>query len=90
MPQNAARAIAHFLPRFAGALESLAASRANRQARIAEAEAIVAELRADLGARTLERGAAARSILRAAASLRFIADRFYIDRAYLDRSFAEN
>jgi uncharacterized membrane protein YccC len=90
MPQNAARAIAHFLPRFAGALESLAASRANRQARIAEAEAIVAELRADLGARALERGAAARSILRAAASLRFIADRFYIDRGYLDRSFAEN
>src|SRR5271163_2311764 len=85
MPQNAARAIAHFLPRFAGALESLAARRANRQARLAEAEAIVAELRADLGARALERGAAARSILRAAASLRFIADRFYIDRAYLDR-----
>jgi len=55
-----------------------------------EAEAIVAELRADLYAQTLERGAAARSILRAAASLRFIADRFYIDRAYLDRSFAEN
>src|SRR5271163_4313237 len=85
MPQNAARAIAHFLERFAVALESLAASRANRQARLAEAEAIVAELRADLGARALERGAAARSILRAAASLRFIADRFYIDRAYLDR-----
>ena len=55
MPQNAARAIAHFLPRFADALEGVAASRANRQARIAEAEAIVAELRAELGARTLER-----------------------------------
>ena len=90
MPQDAARAIAHFRARFADALESLAASRANRQARLAEAEAIVAELRADLYARTLERGGAARSILRAAASLRFIADRFSIDRAYLDRSFAED
>ena len=90
MPQNAARAIAHFLPRFADALEGVAASRANRQACIAEAEAIVAELRAELGARTLERGAAAQSMLRAAPSLRFIADRFYIDRGYLNRSFAEN
>jgi hypothetical protein len=31
---------------------------------------------------------AARAVLRAAASLRFIADRFDIDRAYLERSSA--
>jgi hypothetical protein len=47
-------------------------------------------LRADLSERRLAPGAAARSMLRAAASLRFIADRFTIDRAYLERGFAED
>jgi uncharacterized membrane protein YccC len=90
MPRDTTRAIAHFLERYADALESLAASRADHRVRVAEAEAIVAELRADLSARGLAPGAATRSMLRAAASLRFIADRFTIDRAYLERGFAED
>jgi len=90
MPRDTTRAIAHFLERYADALESLAASRADHRVRVAEAEAIVAELRADLSARGLAPGAATRPMLRAAASLRFIADRFTIDRAYLERGFAED
>ena len=90
MPRDAADAIANFLERYAEALESLAASPADHQARVVEAETIVAELRADLSARGLAPGAAARSILRAAASLRFIADRFTVDRVYLERRFAED
>jgi uncharacterized membrane protein YccC len=90
MPGDATRAIAHFLERYADALERLVASRADHRARVAEAEAIVAELRADLSTQGLAPGAAARSMLRAAASLRFIADRFTIDRAYLERGFAED
>jgi uncharacterized membrane protein YccC len=89
MPADAVRAIAHFVERFAGALENLAGSRADRRARIAEAEAVVAELRADLSTRLPEPGAAARSVLRAGAALRFVADRFDIDRAYFERDFAE-
>jgi uncharacterized membrane protein YccC len=90
MPPDAAAAIANFLERYADALESLAASRADRRARVAEAESIVAELRANLSARGLAPDAAARSVLHAAASLRFIADRFTIDRVYLERRFVEN
>jgi hypothetical protein len=90
MPQNAARAIEHFLGRFADALEGLAGNHANNRIRVAEAEAIVTEMRAELSAQALEPGKAARSVLRAAASVRFIADRFTIDRAYLERHFAEN
>ncbi len=90
MPQNAARAIGHFLQRFATASENLASSHADHRSRLAEAEAIVAETRAELSAHAQEPGPAARSILRTGASLRFIADRFTIDRAYLERQFAEN
>jgi uncharacterized membrane protein YccC len=90
MPESAARAIARFRERFADALESLARARGDRRDRVAEAEAIVAELRAELSSRAGARGAAAASLLRAAASLRFIADRFDIDRAYLDRGFDED
>jgi hypothetical protein len=90
MPQNAARAIAHFLERFAGALERLAGSRANPQGHLVEAKAIVADLHGDLSALAMEPGSAAGSVLRAAASLRFIADRFDIDPAYLERDFAED
>jgi uncharacterized membrane protein YccC len=88
LPQNAASALGRFLERFAAALENIAASHADRQARLAEAEAIVADMRADLAAETLESRAAARSVLHAAASLRFMADRFDIDRAYFERDFA--
>jgi uncharacterized membrane protein YccC len=94
MPEHAARAIGHFLQRFSGALETLVGSRAGSGARLdtglAEAEASVAQLRADLSARPLEPGNAARSVLRAAASLRFVADRFDIDRSYLENSFAKD
>jgi uncharacterized membrane protein YccC len=90
MPGGASRAIAHFLARYADALERLAASPADRRARVNEAEAIVAELHANLAARGLPPGAAARSTLRAGASLRFVADRFTIDRVYFERGFAED
>jgi uncharacterized membrane protein YccC len=90
MPPNAARAIEHFLGRFADALQGIAGNDANHRIRIAEAEAIVTDMRAELSAQALEPGKPARSVLRAAASLRFIADRFTIDRAYLERHFAEN
>jgi uncharacterized membrane protein YccC len=90
MPQNAARAIERFLERFANASENLAGSDADRRSCLVEAEAIVAKTRATFAAQTLEPGPAARSMLRAGASLRFIADRFTLDRAYLDRRFAEN
>ena len=90
MPQAAADIVGRFLERFAAALEKLAGSRADRQVRLAEVEAIVAESRADLSAQAPEPGNAARSVLHAAASLRFVADRLDIDRAYLERSFAED
>jgi uncharacterized membrane protein YccC len=88
MPADEAHAVWRFLKRFADALESIGGSRANDRACLAEAEAAVAELRADLSAQTPQRGPAARSVLSAAASLRFIADRFTIDHAYLERDFA--
>jgi uncharacterized membrane protein YccC len=90
LPQNAADAIGRFLERFAVALERLAASRANRRECLEKAEAIVAEIRTKLSAETPESSAAARSVLRVAASLRFLADRFDIERAYLERTFAED
>jgi uncharacterized membrane protein YccC len=90
MPRNAARAIEHFLGRFADALEGIAGNHLNHRVRVAEAEAIVTEMHAELSAQALEPGKAARSVLRAAASLRFISDRFSIDRAYLERHFPEN
>jgi hypothetical protein len=90
MPRNTAGAIEHFLARFADALADLAGNHADHRIRVAKAEAIVTEMRAELSAHALEPGRAARSVLRAAASLRFIADRFTIDRAYLERHFAEN
>ena len=70
------------------ALENIAGSGRDRRARLAEAEAIVAAARAALAAEPLPSRTAARAVLRAAASLRFIADRFDIDRAYLERSSA--
>ncbi len=90
MPEDAADALGRFLEQFAIALENLAAVGADRQMRLTEAEGIVAGIRANLSARKLEPGAAARAMLHAGASLRFIADRFYIDRTYLERSFAED
>src|SRR5262249_18845319 len=90
MPEAAARAVGHFLERFASALEELAESHTDHPARLAPAEVMVAELRAALSAPPLESGPAGKTILRAAASLRFIADRFLIDRCYLEREFVED
>ncbi|HTE36748.1 MAG TPA: FUSC family protein [Reyranella sp.] len=88
LPDDVARAIQRFLARFASALENLAANRGERRSHLAEAEAMVGALAAELAARTLEPGPAARAMLRAGASLRFIADRFYLDRAYFEHGFA--
>jgi uncharacterized membrane protein YccC len=88
LPDDVARAIQRFLARFASALENLAANRGERRSHLAEAEAMVGALAAELAARTLEPGPAARAVLRAGASLRFIADRFYLDRAYFEHGFA--
>lgn len=88
LPEDAAKAIQRFLAPFASALEDLAASRAERRSRLAEIEAMVGAIGADLAALTLEPGPAARAVLRAGAALRFIADRFYLDRAYFEHGFA--
>jgi hypothetical protein len=88
LPGDTAQSLRDFLARFASALEGLAASGADLRPRLAEAEAMVARLGADLAARPLVPGAEARAVLRAGAALRFIADRFYLDRAYLERGFA--
>jgi uncharacterized membrane protein YccC len=90
MPQDEADAIGHFLKRFADVLESLGTRHIDHRVRLAEAEATVVELGAKLRAQTLLPGKAARPVLRAAASQRFIADRFTIDRAYLERNVAED
>jgi uncharacterized membrane protein YccC len=90
MPRNAARNIETFLGYFADSLESVAGSSASRPTSLVKAEAAVAQLRADLSAQVSEPGPAAASLLRAAASLRFLADRFLIDRAYLARGFSED
>ena len=90
MPESAARNIETFLGQFADRLESLAGSHASGQADLAKAEAAVIRLRADLFAQASEPGPAAVSLLHAAASLRFLADRFSIDRAYLERDFPED
>jgi uncharacterized membrane protein YccC len=89
MPQDEADAIGYFLKRFADALEGLGARHSDHRVRLAETEAVVVELGAKLCAQTPLPGKAARSVLRAAASHRFIADRFTIDRAYLERNLAE-
>ncbi len=86
--ETAADAIGRFLERFAVALEQLAADSGDRRTCLDEAEGIVADIRTALSAEPMQTHAAARSVLRAAASLRFIADRFEIDRAYLERRFA--
>jgi uncharacterized membrane protein YccC len=90
MPQDEADAIGHFLKRFADALEGLGTRHSDHRVRLVETEAVVVELGAKLCAQTLVPGKAARSVLRAAASQRFIADRFTIDRAYLERDLAED
>jgi uncharacterized membrane protein YccC len=89
LPRGVADSIGNFLERFAGALEGVTARDDDPRPRVAEAARLVAHLHAELAAQDLEPGATAIAILRAGASLRFIADRFSIDRAYFERSFVE-
>jgi uncharacterized membrane protein YccC len=88
LPAPAAAAVATFLTRFAGILETVPRARERIAAVIAGAEAAVGEARAVLRALPLEPGSPAAALaVRAGASLRFIADRFDIDRGFLVRSF---
>ncbi|QJP17349.1 FUSC family protein [Starkeya sp. ORNL1] len=90
MPPAAAHAIAECLTRFAALLEDVARPGADRAAMLAQAEAVVAQARRILAGLVLEPGSpAARAVVRAGASLRFIDDRFGIDRPFLLRSFAD-
>lgn len=90
MPRDVAQALERFLERFASALEYLTRSRTDHKERFGEAEASIAEIHAVLLAHALRPGDAARLILQAGASLRFIADRFDIDRAYLEYGFGKD
>jgi uncharacterized membrane protein YccC len=87
LPGDVAAALGRFLEQFASALEAVARDRAGRESALVKCEAIVTEMRAILSSLPLAPGPNARSMLRAGAALRFIADRFYIDRAYLGRGF---
>lgn len=89
MPVPARDAVAACLVSLADAFARLPGRRSRRAEIVAKAEAAVATARAALAALPLEAGTpASRLVLRAAASLRFIADRFGIDRPFLLRSFA--
>jgi uncharacterized membrane protein YccC len=88
MPALAHDAVAACLDRLADAFGRLPERRSRRADILAEAEAALAVARAVLAALPLAPGTPAGVVLRAAASLRFIADRFEIDRSFLLGSFA--
>lgn len=90
MPERARRDIESFLGHFADAMEGLAANSGGHRAELTEAASAIDRLRTSLAAQASQPGPAARSLLRAAASLRFLGDRFSIDRAYLEREFSED
>jgi uncharacterized membrane protein YccC len=90
MPPEAIRRIGIFLERFASQLETLSVRGGDRATAVAEAAAVVGQIQTDLSAEATEPGAAGRAVLRAGASVRFLADRFGLDRAYLARQFAED
>ncbi len=88
MPAPARAAIEACLDHLAEAFSRLAERRAKRPEIVADAETAVLTARTALAALPLEPGSpAARMVVRAAASLRFIGDRFGIDRPFLLRSF---
>lgn len=94
-PPEAAAAVDAFLSDFAATVEPLAraghVTGARREAMLAQVEATVTRARAALATVPLEPATPqARAVLRAGASLRFIADRFDIDRPFLTRRFAED
>lgn len=88
-PREVSGLLARVLEDFAAALERVARGAGDRGTPVAQAEAVLATAHAGLAGLTLVPGSAqARAVLRAGASLRFIADRFGIDRPYFERSFA--
>lgn len=90
MPEAAHRAITGCLACLAELYPRLADTRRAPAPLLAEAEAALSSARRVLDALPLAPGsAAARSVIRAAASLRFVADRFELDRPFYLRSFAE-
>lgn len=90
MPYTARAAITACLDRLAELYLLLADRRSDAAALVGEAEASLAATRRCLDELQLEAGsAAARSVIRAAASLRFLADRFDLDQAFYLRSFAD-
>jgi uncharacterized membrane protein YccC len=89
LPAPARDAIAGCLEHLADAFAHLPGRRSRRADIIDEAAAKVAATRAVLAGIALEPGSpAARIVLQAAASLRFLSDRFEIDRPFLLRSYA--
>ena len=88
MPPPARAAIDACLDHLARAFSLLAERGAKRPEIVGDAEAAVLTARAALAALPLEPGSpGAHAVVRAAASLRFVADRFGIDRPFLLRSF---
>ncbi|WP_291959135.1 FUSC family protein [Chelatococcus sp.] len=80
---EAAAILRDFLDNFATALEATPRAREKQAARLTDAECMTRSARAALGALPLEPGPSAALVIRAGASLRFIADRFDIDRTFL-------
>ncbi|MEJ0046892.1 MAG: hypothetical protein WDN04_12820 [Rhodospirillales bacterium] len=90
LPSGARGAIAACLDKLAETFPGLVNARTQRGTALAGAEAAVAAARAELASVSLTPGsAAARDVLRAAASLRFIDDRFGIDRQFLLGTFVD-
>jgi uncharacterized membrane protein YccC len=88
MPPAAREALSACLDRLAAAYTQMSEDRGTRSDIVADAEAAVSATRAALATLQVAPGSpAARLVLRAAASLRFIGDRFGIDRPFLLRSF---
>jgi uncharacterized membrane protein YccC len=90
LPQAARDAITMCMQTLAGSFAKLVGGLPARGAVVAEAEASVAAARAALACVSVEPGSeAAREVLRAASSLRFVADRFNLDRPFLLGSFGD-
>jgi uncharacterized membrane protein YccC len=88
MPDEARAAVAACLDTLGDLYPRLADSRSDAGATASAAEAALASARARLDGLALAPGsAAARSVVRAAASLRFLADRFGLDRSFYLRAF---
>jgi uncharacterized membrane protein YccC len=90
LPPHARDAIRMCMETLADSFAKLAGHLPGQTAVVGEAEASVATARAALASASVEPGSeAAREILRAAASLRFVSDRFSLDRPFLLGSFGD-